>query len=61
MPLFFRFNAVNAAFFQFNAVNAAIFAVQRRYRRYFSGSTPLTPLFFKLNAVNAGICPVQCH
>ena len=31
---------------------AAIFPVKRRY---FSGSTPLTPLFFRLNAVNAFI------
>ena len=29
-PLFFRFNAVNAAMFGLNAVNAAIFPIQRR-------------------------------
>ena len=56
-------------FFRFNAVNAAIFPVQRRYRRYFSGSppllplffgsTPLTPVAFRLNAVNAANFPVE--
>ena len=71
MPLFFRFNAVNAA----------IFPVQRRQRRYFSGSTPLSPLFsgstplsplffrfnavksaiFRFNAVNAAIFAVKCR
>ena len=35
---------------------AAIFPVKRRY---FSGSTPLTPLFFRFNAVTAAIFPVQ--
>ena len=59
MPLFFRFNAVNAA----------IFPVQRRQRRYFSSSTPLsplfsgstslTPLFFWFIEVNAAIFPAQ--
>ena len=44
-PLFFRFSAVNAAFFRF----------QRRYRRYFPGSTPLMPLVFQFNSVNAAI------
>ena len=38
---------------------AAIFPVKRRYRRYFSGSTPLTQLFFRFNAVNAAIFPVK--
>ena len=45
MPLFFQLNAVNAAIFP---VNAAIIPVQRWYRRYFSGTTPLTPPFFRL-------------
>ena len=49
MPLLFRFNAVNAA----------ICPVQRRQRRYLSGSTPLTPLFFQFNAVNAATFPAQ--
>ena len=56
-------------FLRFTAFNAAIFPIQRRQRRYFSGSkplsplfsgsTPLTPLFLQLNAVNAAIFAVQ--
>ena len=56
-------------FFRFNADNAAIFPVQRRQRRYFSGSTPLSPLFsgstpltppfFLFIEVNAPIVSVQ--
>ena len=42
-----------------NDVNAAIFPVQRRWRRFFSGSTPLTPVLLRLNAVNAAIFPVK--
>ena len=38
---------------------AAIFPVQRHWRRYFSGKTPLTPLFCRFNAVNPAILPVQ--
>ena len=55
-------------FIPINVVNAAIFPVQQRYRRYFSSSTPLTPLFsglpllmplfFRFNAVNANF--VSC-
>ena len=56
MPLFVQCNAVNASNFP---VHVANFPVKRRYRRYFSGSAPLTPLIILLNAVNAAIFPVQ--
>ena len=58
-PLLFRLNAVNVLLFWLNAINAAIFPFQRRWRRFFSGSTLLTPLFFRLNAVNAAIFLVK--
>ena len=45
MPLFFRFNSVNAG----------IFPVKRRLRRYSPGLIALMPLFFWFNAVNAAI------
>ena len=41
------------------AATAAMFPVKRRLRRYFSGSTRLTPLFFRFNAVNAAFLPVK--
>ena len=37
----------------FCQVNPAIFIVECRLRRYFAGSTPLTPLFFLFNSVKA--------
>ena len=37
----------------FNDFKAALSPVQRRQRRYFSGSTPLLPLFLQFNAVDA--------
>ena len=54
-----KFLVTCPVFFRLNAVNAAIFPVERGYRRYFSGLTPLTPLFSWLNAVNAAIFPVE--
>ena len=46
-------------FLKLNAVNADVFSVQRRERRYFSSSTPLTPLLLRFNAVNAFSVPVE--
>ena len=40
-------------------LNIDIFPVQLRWRRYFSGSTPLKPLFCRLNALNAAFFPVK--
>ena len=36
-----------------------IFPVKRRQRRYFSSSTPSTPLILGLNAANAVVFPVE--
>ena len=46
-------------FFLSIAVKVSIFPVKRRKRRYFYGSTPLTPFFLQFNAVNAAIFPAK--